>query len=412
MLGASRYYVPSIAAARAAGYYVVAVDRTENAPGFAAADEGALCDIIDRERVLELAARVGADGIVPLNDYGVPTAAFVAARLGLPGISERAAFWATDKWAMRQRWIAAGVPCPRIALARTPADFDCAADIVGFPCILKPAHGVGGASRGVIVVRTALELPEAITFSQSFYDDTDTIVESFVDADMEHSAEVIIAEGTPYVIAIGDKVKTPLPYRVDKAVLYPASLSTEQRESIEAVIKQAVLALDLTIGAAHVELASTAAGPVLFELGARCGGGGTPEPIVRYATGVDEVVEVVRILAGDRPLGVKPTLDRGCVYHFLTPPPGEIRSVHGLAEAKALPGVLDAEVFLGAGATVPEVRTGLHRAGYVIAGAATRTEAMRIARDAETRIEFEYASAAPSCPDGPPGDRIPLHISE
>ncbi len=392
LLGASRYYTSSIGVARAAGYHVIALDRNADAPGLAAADEGVVCDIVDGRAVLEVARGVGAEGIVPLNDYGVPTAAHVAARLGLPGIGEEAAFLATDKWAMRRRWMEAGVPCPPMALARTPEEFDAAAETVGLPCILKPAHGIGGGSRGVIVVRSAGELPAAIAFSQSFYDDPETLVEAFVDAEVEHSAEVLIVDGSPHVIAIADKVKTPLPYRVNKTVLYPSRLPPERRELLRRTIADAVRSLGLTTGAAHVELASTADGPLLFELGARCGGGGTPEPVVRYATGVDEVVEVVRILVGDTPANLRPTLERGCAYHFLTPAPGVVRAVHGLAEARSRRGVLDAEVFIGPGGTIPEVRTGPNRAGFVIAGAATREGALRVAAEAESLIRFEYVN--------------------
>ena len=72
-------------------------------------------------------------------------------------------------------------------------------------------------------------------------------------------------------------------------------------QALKQTIIDSVIALGIMNGAAHVELASTKSGFILFELGARCGGGGTPEPIVHYATGVNQFVELVRILAGDEP---------------------------------------------------------------------------------------------------------------
>ena len=390
ILGASRYYSRSISAARDAGYFVIAADRNASAEGFAVADVGVACDIVDRDAVLALAKEQRIDAIVPVNDYGVPTAAHVASRLGIPGIAEETARLATDKLAMRQRWVERGVPCPRLALASTLREFEEAVRLVGFPCILKPAHGIGGASRGVIVVREQSDLMPAVEFSQSFYADKATLVESFVEAEVEHSAEVVIASDGPHVIAISDKVKTELPYRVDKSVIYPTQISGERRRRLIETIEHAVDALDISVGAAHVELATTANAFVLFELGARCGGGGTPE-IVHYATGVDEFVETVRVLSGDQPTNLLPTSEKACVYHFLTPQPGRVTAVHGLSEVRRMEGILDAEVFVKPGDVIESVRVGTQRAGFVIAGALHRESAAQLARVAEETIRFEYA---------------------
>ncbi len=289
ILGASRYYLRSIEATRRCGYRVVAVDRNPAAAGLAAADCGEACDIMDAPGVLRLARSHRIDGIVPVNDYGVPTAALVAEALGLPGISPAAAELATSKEAMRRRWLEAGVPGPRFLVRDYAAAAREAIRRIGLPCILKPAHGIGGASRGVIVVRAAEEIDAALAFTHRFYEDKTTLVEQFIAAPLEHGAEVLIWQGTPHVIAIADKIKSPLPYRVDRNVLYPTSIQGEQLAALRRVIAQAVLALDIRTGAAHVELASVNGGFMLFELGARCGGGGTPEPIVPYVTGIEEL---------------------------------------------------------------------------------------------------------------------------
>jgi formate-dependent phosphoribosylglycinamide formyltransferase (GAR transformylase) len=103
ILGASKYYVRSIQSVKNAGYHVIVADRNPKAEAFAVADEHAVCDTIDKEGILEVARRFAIDGIVSVNDFGVPTAAYVASRLGLPGISENAAFLSTDKEAMRKK---------------------------------------------------------------------------------------------------------------------------------------------------------------------------------------------------------------------------------------------------------------------------------------------------------------------
>lgn len=392
ILGASRYYLRSIEAARAAGYRVIAVDRNPDSPGFSAADQFAVCDIVDKEGILTLAKRFNVNGIVPVNDYGVPTAAYVASKLGLPGISEAAAFLSSDKAAMREKWLQDGVPCPVVRQGQSVSELKSAIKEVGLPCILKPAHGIGGASRGVIVIKNESETEDAIRFSQSFYSDKTTLVESFIVAEVEHSAEVLIYNGSVHVIAVSDKVKTPLPFRVDKNVLYPTSINGEWLQRLKETIQKAVLSLGITQGAAHVELATTPEGFVLFELGARCGGGGTPEPIVPYVTGVKEFTDLVRICCGDRPLIEMNAAIRGCNYHFIVLSPGVVAQVHGWDSITGDPDVLDAELFVKEGSVIEEVKTGLQRSGFIIVGGADREAAYRKGLELESRLKITYVS--------------------
>lgn len=390
ILGASRYYSRSIEAARKANYYVIALDRNPTAEGFKAADESHACDIADKDGVLKIAIENNVAGIIPLNDVGVPVASYVAEKLGLPGLTEQSVIWATNKEEMRKRWIEKNIPCPKVYVATEQDEFYKGVEYVGYPCILKPAHGLGGASRGVIVVKEAAELDDAIIFAQSFYDDKTTLIETFIDAEYEHSAEVLIYNSTPYVIAVSDKIKTPLPFRVDKNVLYPTLVTGKRLEDLKKVICDSVVALGIDNGAAHVELATTKDGFVLFELGARCGGGGTPEPIVHFSTGINEFVEMVRILAGDAPQQLTPIYNRGCNYHFLTPKPGKVKSIEGIETINALSGVLDFECFKKPGDDIVPVTVGTERSGFIITAAKTREEAYNIGVLAENLLQIEY----------------------
>lgn len=390
ILGASKYYVASIKAARKAGYRVVALDRNPDAPGLVAANVGLAVDIKDHSAVAKVVRDYGAKTIVPLNDIGVITASITAQEFSLPGINPDVARIATCKADMRHAWEKAGIQNPVYDIVSDLESLEAAVDVVRFPCILKPAYGIGGASRGVIVVNERRELANALAFSQSFYDDPRTIVESFVEADSEHSAEVLVYNGSAHVIAVGDKIKTPLPYRVDKTVLYPTALTKDSLPRIENEIEKAVIELGISIGAVHVEFAIRNDEVIFFELGARCGGGGTPEPVIRHVTGIDIFVQTIRILSGEKPEIRRTAKERGCAYHFLTPDPGRISKISGIENVRQTEGVLDAAVTLSHGDTVKEVRTGLDRAGYIITGGSDREAALRLAHRAEKLLEFEY----------------------
>lgn len=123
ILGASRYYAKSIEAAQKAGYYIIAIDRDTDAYSFRISDQHEVCDIVDKRGVLKLAQKHKVSGIIPINDYGVPTAAFVAQKLGLPGISPQSALWATNKELMRKKWMENGINCPKVLLVEKKNDF-------------------------------------------------------------------------------------------------------------------------------------------------------------------------------------------------------------------------------------------------------------------------------------------------
>ena len=87
----------------------------------------------------------------------------------------------TNKLAMRRRLDEAGVPQPRFAPLRTPAEARRAADEVGFPAVVKPADASGqhGVARVVRVDEVAARLPAALAASPT----GEALIEEFVEGD-------------------------------------------------------------------------------------------------------------------------------------------------------------------------------------------------------------------------------------
>ena len=394
ILGASRYYVRYIEAARQLGCAVLVTDRNPKAEGFLYADRHEAVDITDINGSIEVAKRHRINGVIAVNDFGVRTAAAIADALHLPGIDLQVAEYATSKAWMRTLWAKAGVPSANFRVVRTPEEAHRAADELDqWPLIVKPSDSRGGGSRGVSKVNHKGELCAALAFAQGFYADKAVLVEEFLDG-TEHSLETVTYEGQTTVLACSDKVKTPAPYRVDQSVIYPSLYAGADLGRIHEAARSAVRALGISFGAAHVELCMTRNGPRLFELGARCGGGGTPDPIVPWVTGVEMVKEVIRLALGEKPQRLTPRHERGCVYRFLMPKPGHVEEVRGLDNVKTWPNILDAEVLAKPGNEIRPVKTGSDRAGFLIAGGATRQEAIALADRAENAITFVCAPSA------------------
>jgi len=344
ILGASFSYIDSIKAARDMGCEVIVTDRNPQAPGLAFADIALSVDISDVAACVKAAKDYAIDGVVAVNDFGVPSAAHIGKELGLPGIPVEVAEIATSKYLMRKVWAEKGVPSVGFRKTDGYDEFVRAVLDMHLPVIVKPCDSRGGGCRGIRQIDAGADLKEAYAFATGYYNDESLIVEEFVTG-LEHSLEVIVYGGKCHIIAVSDKVKSPLPYRVDDTILYPTIEPEGNMAAIQDAVERSVSAIGMTEGMAHVELSMTERGPVLFELGARCGGG-APAPLVPYLTGVDEFKEAVRMALGEKPEHVKPLYTKGCVIKFFYPRPGIVTDVSGAERIQGMEGVLSFSLFI------------------------------------------------------------------
>src|SRR5262249_20900275 len=152
--------------------HVIAADRDAQAVAFELADERAVISTDDEPALERLARAREVDGVVsPGADWTVGVAARIAERVGLPHpIDAATAAIVTSKARQRERPAAAGVPQPRqFAPGEAPA----------LPCVVKPADQQG--QRGLSVVRTAAELPEAIEAASAIARGGGHVVEELVE---------------------------------------------------------------------------------------------------------------------------------------------------------------------------------------------------------------------------------------
>jgi biotin carboxylase len=390
ILGGGRYNVPSIQAAREAGFATLVADKNPAAPGLKAADLAVPIDLSDCESLTRAVTQHGgADGVVSMAEVGVRAAANISARLGLPSISEEAAANATSKAAMRRHWQGIGKYSADFEVVATLDEARVAVNRLGrFPLIFKPDRSFGG-SRGVTRVERAVDVANAFHAAQAGgLADSHVVIERCVEGS-EHSAEVLIWEGKTSVLCIGQKVKSLLPYRVDVSVQYPAPLTAPQEATVADMCHRAVFALGLTQGVAHVEFGFTDEGPVLFELGARCGGGHTPQ-IAHHVSGVNEFVEACRMACGIAPSQFAPVRRRGADYRFLVFPPGVAQAIAILDTLEPDGSVLDFAVTVPAGDEIRPLRSTSDRAGFLVAVGDTLQDAVARANRGCREILIRY----------------------
>jgi biotin carboxylase len=394
ILGGGRYNVPAIREARAAGFTTFVADRNAHAPGLHAADHSLAIDLNDCESLLHAVAKLGGvDGVVSMAEVGVRAAAKISASLGLSSISQEAAANATSKAAMRRLWQQIGKYSTDFEVAATVEDAERATKkLAGFPLIFKPDRSFGG-SRGVTRVEKQEQVAAAFRAAQAGgLPNSEVVIERWIEGS-EHSAEILIWQGKISVLCIGQKVKSLPPYRVDVSVQYPAQLTAPQETAVADMCHEAVTALGLTQGVAHVEFCYTEDGPVLFELGARCGGGHTPQ-IAHHVSGVNEFVEACRMACGMAPRQFTPTARRGAEYRFLIFPPGKVRRSEIAPALRENRNILDVGVTVDEGAEIRPLRSTAERAGFVVAVGETLREAKEQAEDACRKISIQYVDGS------------------
>jgi acetyl-CoA/propionyl-CoA carboxylase biotin carboxyl carrier protein len=259
------------------------------------------------ERVLEAAARTGAQAIHPGYGFLSENVEFARAceKAGVVFIGPPVAAIEAmgDKIRAKQTVMAAGVP---VVPGRSEPGMDDeavadAAVVTGFPVLLKPSAGGGG--KGMRVVRSASELPDAIAGARrealsSFGDDT-LLVERYV-GNSRHIEVQVLGDAHGNVIHLGER-ECSLQRRHQKVIEEAPSplLDTASRASMGSAAVDAARAVGYT-GAGTVEFIVDADRPRDFfflEMNTRLQ---VEHPVTELITGLDLVEQQVRIAAGER----------------------------------------------------------------------------------------------------------------
>ena len=184
----------------------------------------------DYEGTLAVAKKYNVSAVVTAaTDKPLVMMARVAKELNLPFYSVETAQWSTDKYQMKQRFIAGGVPCAKGRLVNSAQE---TADFV-YPVIVKPRDNSG--SRGVKLCRTQEELQSCIDEALEYSHLDSVLVEEFIEG-QEYSIESLHYNGKTEVIQFTEKKTTEFPYNVELGHKEPANLTEDQRNAVRDVI--------------------------------------------------------------------------------------------------------------------------------------------------------------------------------
>jgi biotin carboxylase len=374
ILGAGVMQEPAVRIARRKGWRVILADGNPQAPARALADQFECIDLKDLDGLLAFARSTregsGLDGVFTAGTDFSSSVAWIAEKLGLPGIPYATAMKATDKCLMREAFAAAGVPSPPFS------SWSGAGDPAGvlvrgmsFPLVVKPVDNMG--ARGVKRVDSSLELAEACHAALPLSRSSRVIIEEFMEGP-EFSLDAIVHKGAVTVCGVADRLIRFPPSFVEMGHTMPTNVGSEAVRAIEGVFVAGIRALGIDNGAAKGDIKLTEKGPMVGEIAARLSGGYMSGWTFPLASGVEVTEAALNVAVGLPPGDLLPRFHKVCAERALISVPGIVQDVGGADEARKVSGVEEIFLRVAPGDTVVFPSNNVQKCGNVLAVAEDR----------------------------------------
>src|SRR5581483_1157532 len=398
VISGGREAVPVVLEAKRMGLRVLVSDGAHDAPGFRYAVAGLLASTYDREATVEAAGAYASanriDGVIAAAADVPMTVAAVAHALGLPGIAVETAELASDKLAMKDAFVRAGVPVPWYARVESVAQLERLQRAADGLLVVKPVDSRG--ARGVVRLLPGIDAAWAFAVAEAESPTGRVMVERFVEGP-QVSTESVVVGGRTTTIGFSDRNYELLdrfaPYVIENGGELPTVLPPATVEAVHGLVARAAAALGVTHGTVKGDVVVGPDGPMVIEMAVRLSGGYLCTHEIPLATGVNFVEAAIRLALGEKPdpAALVPRWSKGVVQRFVFPPPGTVVAIQGQDEAARGDGVALLEVRVRPGDRIRPMTRHVRRAGLVIAVGDTRDEALRRATAAAARVRIVTA---------------------
>lgn len=357
--------------------------------------------------VHEAAAARPVSGILAVGDRPTVLAAEAAQALGLPWHPPDAARLARDKRAARHAWRVAGVPVPWSQSVTTRNDPVAVSRELEYPVVIKPT--ILSGSRGVMRANDPREFVAAFERLVRLLDSTEirqlrdpdagvVQIEEYVDG-REYAVEALLDGGVPRVLAVFDK-PDPLDGPCFEETIYvtPSRAPLVLQDRMKETIERAALALGLSHGPVHAECRVRDGVVYVLEIAARPIGGLCARAL-RFRDRDGETIGLEELLLrhalGDDVTGWTREPDASGVMMIPIPRAGILRSVEGIDDTRAIPGVDDVRVTAKMGQRLVPLPEGASYLGFIFAHAAAPDAAEQALREAHAALRFAIDAELP-----------------
>jgi len=320
------------------------------------------------------------------------TAALVAERLRLPGISVETARLACDKLAMKRRFKDAHVPVPWFAPVSSASELRALMAERGSDLVIKPADSRG--SRGVQRLARVHDVQAAFELALRYSPSARVMVEAYLNGP-QISTESIVTGGNCYTPGFSDRnyefLETHAPFFIENGGDLPSHLPLRTQEHVKDVVARAAAALGVREGTVKGDIVVHKGEPYVIELAARLSGGFFCTREIPLSTGVDFIGCAIRVALGERVLAgeLEPKMQIPVIQRYAFPKPGRVIDVRGAAAAKSVPGIADVVVTARPGDVIPPAGDKRPSGAMVLATGRDRAEALAAATAGLSAIEIE-----------------------
>lgn len=302
LLGGSAAQLVAIETAKRLGYYTVVCDYLPDNPGQHIADSFHLVSTTDKDAVLAVAREEQINGVVAYSsDPAAPTAAYVAAKMGLVGLDYDVVRHFCEKNLFREFLKSHGFNVPQSVALVAPYNLNTAAlAAFRYPLIVKPTDSSG--SKGITVIADLSELEKALSYAREFSRNGTLIIEEFIQRDHPHviEAEIFAVDGKVVswglINSIRDSSSNPL---LPAAYTYPLQLPEKRVEIVKQEVSRLVAACGHASGAFNIEMIIDYDDRLFFlDAGPRNGGNMLPE-FISMISGKDIVAATIETAMGN-----------------------------------------------------------------------------------------------------------------
>jgi biotin carboxylase len=400
ILGGGVMQLPAVRIAVGLGWRVSVAAREVIEEVRALSHRALAVDLRDREAVESAARRLrdeeGLDGVFTAGTDFSATVAWVAERLGLPGIPHEIALDATDKGRMRAAFDRHHVASPRFfTIDCAPGEKPAPAVLPEgfcFPVVVKPVDNMG--ARGVRRVDSGEELAEALEGALRQSRGGRVIVEEYLEGP-ELSLDAVVHAGQVTVCGVADRHIRFAPYFVEMGHTMPSSLDPKDLRAVEDVFVRGIRALGIREGAAKGDVKVTARGAVVGEIAARLSGGYMSGWTFPLSTGVEVTEAALRVAVGMPPGDLTPRRTWVSAERAFISIPGRVRALEGLEAARGEPWVRELFLRTAAGREVELPVDNLGKCGNVISAAPSREQAVTAAETAARQVFVRLEAGDP-----------------
>lgn len=391
MIGAGIGQVPISLLAKERGYYLIVVTIPGNYPCIKLADKVYYVDIFNREEVLRIAKEEKIDAVISdQNDLMMPTVAYVAEHLSLPGNTFSQVDAYCNKNIFRQNCDILGIPVPkhtRVLKVQFPEEFK----EIPFPWMVKPEDSQ--SSIGVAKVNTAEEYFVAIEHALKCSRNGAAIVEEFFVGD-EIVVEGFIYNGEYFNLGVADRRYFNLPnIFIPSQTVFPSTISDEIKQLCVECEQKMCSYINPSFAIVHSEyLINRATGEIrIVESALRGGGVYISSHLLPMACGIN-----INSYLLDCALGIETDFKRiygslkegASAYICFYLPKGIVKSVEGIEQLESLPYVHKCDIDVAVGDETKQMTYKGQRLGPIIISGKDRGDVEKRIQEIQSSLKI------------------------